>query len=93
MTSRTLGYGTPQAATWTYAYDPATLGRTSTTDPNGGVTSATFDNAGNQLTSTDPLGLTTSATYNALNEQLTVTDPAGVTTTFTYDAAGNPLSE
>jgi RHS repeat-associated protein len=89
LVSDTKGSGTPQAATWIYSYDPATLGLTSVTDPNGNTSSATYDAAGNQLTATDALGRTTSGTYNALREPLTVVDPLGITTTMSYDAAGN----
>lgn len=92
LVEETKGAGSPQAATWSYEYDPVTLGVSSVTDPSQRVTSFTFDSNGNQLTATDPLGRTVTATYNSLNEPLTVTDPAGVTTTFTYDAAGNPLT-
>jgi RHS repeat-associated protein len=92
LLSETEGYGTPQAATWTFGYDPATLGMTSVTDPNGHTTTSTFDAEGNVLTSTDALGRTTTNTYDSLNDLLTRTDPLGVTTTMTYDAHGNPLS-
>jgi RHS repeat-associated protein len=84
--------GTPQAATTTYAYDTTTLGTTSTTDPNGHVSTATFDSQGNQLTSTDPLGHKTSMTYDALNDQTSKTDPNTVKTTLTYDTRGNLLT-
>ena len=92
LVKRTLGYGTPAAATWEYRYDPATLARTAILDPNGDVTTMWYDSAGNLLSSTDPLGRPTWATYNPLNQPLTVTDAAYVTSTFTYDPAGNPLS-
>jgi RHS repeat-associated protein len=92
LLSETKGYGTPQAATWTFGYDPATLGMTSITDPNGHTTTNTFDNEGNTLTTTDGLGRTTTNTYDSLNDLLTTTDPLGVTTTNTYDAHGNLLS-
>lgn len=92
LLSETKGYGTPQAATWTFGYDPATLGMTSVTDPDGHTTTSTFDSEGNTLTTTDALGRTTTNTYDALNDLLTSTDPLGVTTTMTYDAHGNLLS-
>ena len=88
----TTGYGTPQAATTTYSYDPKSLGVTSVTDPDGNTTTTTTDAAGNPLSVTDPMGRTTISTYNALNEPVAVVDPSGVTTTYTYDAAGNPTS-
>ncbi|MEO5680811.1 MAG: DUF6531 domain-containing protein [Acidimicrobiales bacterium] len=73
LTSRTEGYGTLVGATWSFTYDLVTLGRTSITDPNHHVSSATFDNGGNQLTSSDALGRTSTITWNDLREPLTVT--------------------
>ncbi len=92
LLSETKGYGTPQAATWTFGYDPATLGMTSVTDPDGHTTTSTFDSEGNTLTTTDALVRTTTNTYDSLNDLLTTTDPLGVTTTMTYDGHGNQLS-
>jgi RHS repeat-associated protein len=92
LLAETKGYGTPQAATWTFGYDPATLGMTSVTDPNGNSTTSTFDAEGNTLSTTDALGRTTTNTYDSFNDLLTTADPMGVTTTMTYDAHGNPLS-
>jgi RHS repeat-associated protein len=92
LVSETKGYGTPQAATWTFGYDPATLGMTSVTDPNGHTTTSTFDSEGNTLTSTDALSRTTTNTYDSLNDLLTTTDPLGVTTTMVYDPKGNLLT-
>ena len=88
-TAVTKGYGTPQAATWQYFYDPNTLGLLGVTDPNERQTTYTVDNAGNPLSVTDPLGRQTVNTYNALNEILTSQDPNGITTSNTYDANGN----
>jgi len=92
LVSVTHGVGTPQAATTSYTYDPATFGIASVTDPDGHVTTNTYDARGNLLSTTDPLGRTTSYTYNSFGEVLTTTDPLGVTTTNTYDAHGNLLS-
>jgi RHS repeat-associated protein len=86
------GYGSVNAATWQFAYDPDTLGLTQTIDPNGHTSSATYDAAGNQLTGTDAKNRTTTWTYNSYNEPLTRTDPLGVTTTVTYDTTFNPLT-
>jgi len=88
----TRGYGTAQAATWHYAYDPSTLALIAVTDPNGNKTTYTADSNGNPLTVTDPLGRQTVNTYNALNEVLTTKDPNAVTTTYTYDGNGNLTS-
>ncbi|MGT2464180.1 RHS repeat-associated core domain-containing protein [Sinomonas atrocyanea] len=90
--SVTHGSGTPQAATWSYQYDPSTFALTKTTDPLNHVTTATYDQYGNRTSSTDANNHTSSWTYNALNEILTATDPLGTTTTYTYDTAGNPLT-
>jgi RHS repeat-associated protein len=92
LTALTQASGTPQAATSTFTFDPATVETTSVTDPNGHTTAATFDSDGNQVSATDALSRRATATYNALAEPLTVTDPAAVTTTFVYDGAGNLLS-
>jgi len=43
LLSVTHGDGTPAAATTAYTYDPATLGRTTITDPLGRVATDTFD--------------------------------------------------
>jgi RHS repeat-associated protein len=89
LVQKTAGYGTPQAATWSYSYDPATLALTSITDPNGHVSTRTYDGQSNLLTSTDALSRRVSYTYDVFNDVLTTTDPMGVTTTFTYDSRGN----
>jgi len=91
LLSKTDGYGTPQQTTWTYTYDPATLGVASVTDPNGHTSDSTYDSRGNQLSHTDPLGRTTSYAYDTLNDTTAITDPLGVTTAMTYDVAGNLL--
>ena len=93
LMSVTHGFGTAQAATTSYTYDPNTLGITAVTDPNGHVTSYTYDAQGNLLTKTDALSHTTTYTYNDFNEPLTATDPLGKTTTYTYDANGNLLTK
>jgi len=85
----TKGYGTPEAATWTYRYDPATLGMSSEIDPDGNLTTMSYDASANLTSKTDALGNTTTWTYNSFNEPLTLTDPVGVQTTYTYDAEGN----
>jgi YD repeat-containing protein len=91
-TSVTRGYGTSQAATWSFTYDPYTLGVTVVTDPNGHTTNRSYDRSGNQLTVADGLTRKTSYAYNSFNEPTTVTDPKGVTTTMSYDTQGNLLS-
>ncbi|MGE5700815.1 MAG: IPT/TIG domain-containing protein [Arthrospira platensis] len=92
MTEDTNAYGTANAATWVYTYDPTTYALLSTVDPLSHATSNTYDSAGNVLTSTDATGEVTSYTYNALNEALSTTSPLGKTTRRTYDAHGNLLT-
>ena len=81
--------GTPLAATTRYAYDPATLGVTSVTDPNGNITLSTYDNDGNQTSTTDPLTRTTSFSYDGLDDLTSKTTPAGQTTSYSYNGSGN----
>jgi RHS repeat-associated protein len=77
--------------TTSYSYD-AMNRETGTTDAAGssiaGVTTFTYDAAGNQITSTDPDNDTTTTTYDALDRVSTVKDPDGGLTTYTYDNAG-----
>jgi RHS repeat-associated protein len=61
--------------------------------PDGSTTSATFDAAGNELTSTDPRGHTTTNTYDSLDDLTSTTDRNGIATTYTYDTNGNLLSK
>jgi RHS repeat-associated protein len=93
LVAQTVGYGTREAATTSWTYDPVTAAVISETGPNGGTTTYTVDSSGNVLSTTDPLGRTTAATYNSVNEPLTKTDGKGVTTTYTYDPNGNLLTE
>jgi RHS repeat-associated protein len=93
LTSVTRTVGTGAEATTTYTYDPATLGRTSTTDPNGHLTTNTYDGRGDLTSTTDPSGKVTQYTYDGQGDLLTVTDPLGTTTTYTYDTNGNLLSK
>ncbi len=91
LVSRTMGVGTPAAATWAYGYDAAG-NVTSTTDPNGHLWQSTWDERGNVLSRTDPLNPISTSSYDAFNDVTSATDPAGVTSTMTYDARGNLLS-
>ena len=93
LMSVTRAFGTSAAATTSYTYDPATLGRTSTTDRNGNVTTNTYDSRGDVTSTTDPLGNVTRYTYDGAGALLTATDPLGTTTTYTYDGRGNLLSK
>jgi RHS repeat-associated protein len=93
LASLAKGAGTPSVATWQYTYDPATLGLTRTVDPDGNVTSNSYDDRGNLLTTTDALGNRTSYTYSDLDEVESETDPRGTATTYSYDGAGNLLEK
>lgn len=84
-----LASGSAESGTWSYSQDPATMGVTSATDPNGRVSTSTWDANANPLTSTDALGRRSSFTYTAKNRVLTATDPLGVTTTNSYDNNAN----
>jgi RHS repeat-associated protein len=88
LVSRTRGFGTPQAATWTYGHDVNSIATTIITDPNGNVTTSGVDSRGNLTSRTDAMGRQTTMTYDSLNDLLTQTDPLGVTTTNVY-GAGN----
>jgi RHS repeat-associated protein len=92
LMSVTNASGSPDAATTTYTYDPATLGVASVTDPNGNVTTSTYDLSGNLLSTTNPLGNTTSYSYNSFNEVLSRTNALGNTTSYNFDGSGNLLT-
>ena len=47
MNTQTTVSGTPQAAKWSYGYDPTTFGLTSSTDPNNKTTNYKYDQYGN----------------------------------------------
>lgn len=85
----TVGAGSPQAETWGYSYDGATLGLTSIQDPAGNHWENTYNTAGNLLTHADPLGDTWTYTYDTLNDLKTAQDANKVTTTNVYDTSGN----
>jgi len=91
-TKVTVGYGTPEAVTTDFMYDPVILAPlTSTVD--GLRWTYSYDLAGNRVSVRSPIRETWSATFNALDLPVTITEPVSgsskVTTTFTYDTAGN----
>jgi RHS repeat-associated protein len=92
LNSETTAAGTAAAATTTYTYDPATLGVATKTDPDGHVTTDTYDADGNELTTSDALGNTTTFTYNGFNEVTSKETPLGETTSYSYDGNGNLLT-
>jgi YD repeat-containing protein len=92
MTSKTVGFGSPEAATWTFAYDPGVLGVTSVVGPDGRVhASVVYDAAGNPVSVTDVMGRRSEFSYDRFGNVVTARDPAGLTTTNTYDGRGNLL--
>ena len=48
LVSETKGYGTPAAGTMSYTYDPVTLGVSTMTDPDGNLSTFTYDGHGNR---------------------------------------------
>ena len=91
LISLTEGFGTGQAATWTYGYD-SHLNRISITDANGKVWNAAYDSRGNQIAKMDPMGYIVITTYTSLNDPAKITDQLGVTTTLTYSSYGDLAS-
>jgi RHS repeat-associated protein len=85
----TRGYGTTAEATWTYTYDPDSLGVATATDPNNHTSTTLYDADNNVRSFTDAGNRTTTATYNSFEEPLLATDPSQVATTYTYDNNGN----
>lgn len=75
---------------WVYQIDPVTLGRTKVTDPNGKVTTATYDTRGRRRSVTEPAG-TTTITYTPEGLPATITDAMNVTTTYSYDPGTDRL--
>jgi len=73
----------------TYGYDGFDE-RTTQTSPDTGLTTSTYDSAGNLLTSTDARGAVSSYTYDDLNRVTSVAYSVGGTSdqtlAFTYDA-------
>lgn len=88
LASETQGFGTSAAATTSYQYDPATLGITVQTNPDGTTQTASYDDAGNKVSSSDGLGRTTSYAYNTTGQPTAQIDPSGLETQWTYNTAG-----
>lgn len=73
---------------WTYSYDTEKGTLNSKADPQGGVTSYTYDAAGNRTSTTNPDGTTTTSTYDGAGNMLTSTDALEQTTGYSYNAFG-----
>jgi len=81
-------YGTANATSWSYTYEPVYNQLTSVTDPLGHTTTLSYDNQGNVAQIQDALGNKATFTYDALGRPLAATRYNGataLTTTFTYD--------
>jgi RHS repeat-associated protein len=88
LTSETKGYGTSDAGTTSYTYDPITLGVTTQTDPDGNLETFTYDDHGNKTSESNALGFTTNYVYDNAGDLLESVDANGVATVNQYDQAG-----
>ncbi|MFF2077438.1 RHS repeat-associated core domain-containing protein [Kitasatospora sp. NPDC058162] len=89
LQSETRGYGTADAGTWSYTYDPVSLGVTAQTDPLGNLRTYTYDDHGNQTSASDPRGFTTARSYDDRDNLISVIGPDGLRTGYGYDEAGH----
>ncbi|SES05566.1 RHS repeat-associated core domain-containing protein [Propionibacterium cyclohexanicum] len=90
LTSKTAGYGAAGASTWSYVYDPISLGVAMQANPDGTTQTFSYDAAGHQIAVSDATGQTTSYQYNQAGQVTASTDPTGLQTFTTYSAAGAP---
>ncbi|MFJ9778960.1 RHS repeat-associated core domain-containing protein [Amycolatopsis sp. NPDC101161] len=88
LTSETRGYGTADAGTSSYTYDPVTLGVSTQTDADGNLQTFTYDDHGNKTSESNALGFTTDYVYDDSGNLLETIDPNGVATVNQYDQAG-----
>ncbi|MFL6077227.1 MAG: RHS repeat-associated core domain-containing protein [Mycobacteriales bacterium] len=89
LTSETRGYGTADAGTWSYTYDPVTLGISTSTDPDGALTTYSYDDHGNRIAESDGLGVTTNHAYDSADHLVETIDGNGVATVNVYDRSGH----
>ncbi|WP_328299176.1 DUF6531 domain-containing protein [Streptomyces sp. NBC_00435] len=89
LTSETRGAGTADAGTWTYTYDPVSMGMTSSSDPNGNLQTFAYDDHGNRISESDARGFTTSHVYDDGDHLITTVDPGGLRTDRAYDESGH----
>ncbi|MEO8034190.1 MAG: RHS repeat-associated core domain-containing protein [Acidobacteriota bacterium] len=82
---------TASAVVTSYAYDPQG-NLVSVTDPNGNMTSYTYDDFALLQHQTSPVTGVTTYSYDAAGNLLSTTDANGATTTRTYDAANRVLA-
>ncbi|MFC1429610.1 RHS repeat-associated core domain-containing protein [Streptacidiphilus sp. N1-3] len=89
LTKQTNGYGTSSAGTWSYTYDPVTLGVTSETDPAGHLTTYTYDDHGNKSSESNSLGYATDYQYDDHGNLIETIGPDGVAKVNQYDQSGH----
>lgn len=78
--------------TTSYTYDGLDH-RTTTTDPNGNLTTTAYDDYGRKRTEVSPVSGTTTYGYNAAADLTSKTDADGNHQTLTYDALDRMLTE
>ncbi|SED13647.1 RHS repeat-associated core domain-containing protein [Amycolatopsis tolypomycina] len=88
LTSEAKGYGTADAGTTSYTYDPVTLGVSTQTDPDGYVETFAYDDHGNKTSESDALGYTTNYAYDDAGDVVETIDANGVATVNQFDQAG-----
>jgi len=79
----------------TYDYDPRDRRTATINHLDAGekqITRASYDAAGNRISSTDAAGRVTQYRYDALNRLIEIIDPKGQSTTFGYDLRDNLVS-
>jgi RHS repeat-associated protein len=89
LLSATAAYGTSSAVTTSYAYEPIFSQVTSSTDPDGNVTTLGYDSLGNLTSVTDPMGNRRTAARSSMGEIVVTTDPMSNQEDFNYDSAGD----
>lgn len=90
LTSETKGWSTADAGTWTYTYDPISLGISTSRDPDGHTQTFAYDDHGNKVSSSDPAGNTTPMAYDDAGHNVLSVSPSGLRSATTYTAAGMP---
>lgn len=85
-------YGTSDASSQKFYYDPDTFALVQVTDEREQNTYFQVDNRGNRLSETNPADATKSWTYNSDDDVVTQTNELDVTTTLTRDSNGNVTS-
>ncbi|MEV6443061.1 RHS repeat-associated core domain-containing protein [Amycolatopsis sp. NPDC051716] len=89
LVSETKGYGTADAGTWSYTYDPVTLGVNTQTDPDGHFETFSYDDHGNTIAKSDALGATTAYQYDDADNLVETVGPDRVATVNAYDQSGH----